>query len=85
MKSVADIVEAVGVKRLAERLGVQTTAVHNAKDAGVFPARYFRVIAEEAGVHGVDIEGASFLDLFSFAPGKRASFEATKSNEVTVR
>lgn len=71
MNTAEDIVKEIGVRELAIRLGVGVTAVHNAKDSGVFPARYYRVISDHARILGRNPVEDSFLDLFAFATGER--------------
>lgn len=61
---VAALCDTLGRRRIADRLGVRTTAVGNAAVDGRFPARWYVEIKAMCEDDGLAAPG---LDLFSFA------------------
>ena len=60
MNTASDIIEGLGRKELAARLGVGLTAVSNASVSGRFPAAWFAVVSELCEVRGIECPTSAF-------------------------
>ncbi|OWJ81382.1 hypothetical protein CDV52_18455 [Haematobacter missouriensis] len=69
--SAANIADALGRRRMAEALGVRTTAVSNAVVRGLFPASWFLAVEALARAEGV----ACPCELFNFVIPKTEAAE----------
>lgn len=74
MSTVADICKSIGRGKLAELLGVGSTAISNAVVEGRFPAKWYRVVHKLCVERGLDCPVA----LFNFVdPRVEADAETT--------
>ncbi|WP_171178625.1 hypothetical protein [Ruegeria sp. HKCCD8929] len=71
MMTVAEITDAVGIRKFAKALGVKSPAISNMRSANVIPAKKYTIVCELCREHGL---AAPEQRLFSFdKPSKRAA------------
>jgi hypothetical protein len=75
MLTVSQIIDQITTTVLVADLNVRPTAISNAKVAGEFPARWYRVVLSHCEKMDIDVHSEQFRGLFSFVDkhGKHSS------------